>query len=248
MTRLASPPPPLSGCHVGVGSGGMGVELSPDGRRAAVAGADIGGVGFYDFAEATGELSQLALPSGCYGLLVVAPDCTAGPGGTGLARAAWAPDGLNVYVASGPVWNIAQDVPPTCQPITVQVPGGVLSTIKLGCSDIDGDSITAMSVVTPPHGAQVGGIALADQSILYSPLNGFTGADSFTYTATAGGVTSAPATVTITVSAPPPPPPPPLDTTVTVTIKGGTLKLRMARRRSGSPAQPPSSPGPAPAS
>ncbi|WP_332676496.1 putative Ig domain-containing protein [Brevundimonas sp.] len=60
---------------------------------------------------------------------------------------------------------------------------------------------TATSVATPglpTHGT----VSIAGTAITYTPTAGYSGADSFTYTATNLGGTSAPATVTVTVSAP----------------------------------------------
>src|SRR3546814_20130022 len=62
-----------------------------------------------------------------------------------------------------------------------------------------GGTSDSVAVATPPtHGT-----ALASgTTITYQPSAGYTGADSFTYTASNTAGTSAPATVSITVSAP----------------------------------------------
>ena len=59
----------------------------------------------------------------------------------------------------------------------------------------------AVSVATPTLPAN-GVVSVTGTSITYTPTAGYSGADSFTYTATNLGGTSAPATVTVTVSAP----------------------------------------------
>lgn len=77
-------------------------------------------------------------------------------------------------------------------------------------SDIDGDSLSAAKAVDPLHGDVV---VAADGSFSYTPATGFTGKDTFYYTASDGVATSPQRAVTITVSSIPPintptPPPP----------------------------------------
>ena len=62
---------------------------------------------------------------------------------------------------------------------------------------IDGSGTVTLTVVTPPTD---GTVSIAGGTFTYTPGNNFSGTDSFTYTATADGGTSAPATVTVTVN------------------------------------------------
>ncbi|MDO0978185.1 beta strand repeat-containing protein, partial [Mycolicibacterium frederiksbergense] len=64
-------------------------------------------------------------------------------------------------------------------------------------SDTDGDTLTATLVDGPTNGTLT---LNTDGSFTYTPAADFTGADSFTYTATDGTTTSSIATVSITVS------------------------------------------------
>lgn len=65
--------------------------------------------------------------------------------------------------------------------------------------NISGGTATSVAVPTlPSHGT----ISINGITISYTPTAGYSGSDSFTYTATGSGVTSSPGTVTITVSAP----------------------------------------------
>ncbi|MFC5742326.1 Ig-like domain-containing protein [Dyella tabacisoli] len=67
-------------------------------------------------------------------------------------------------------------------PVTLALSGGVATSVAIA-------------------GAASHGTAVASgTSITYTPSNGYTGSDSFTYTATNAGGTSAPATVTVTVN------------------------------------------------
>ena len=64
-------------------------------------------------------------------------------------------------------------------------------------SDAEGDSLSAMVVTGPAHGALT---LNADGSFSYTPDANYHGADSFTYRATDGVVDSAEATVTLTIN------------------------------------------------
>jgi large repetitive protein len=64
--------------------------------------------------------------------------------------------------------------------------------IVLSGSDGDGDALTYAIATPPAHGTFADG--------LYTPNANYAGADSFTFTATAGGVTSPPATISIGIA------------------------------------------------
>jgi hypothetical protein len=74
----------------------------------------------------------------------------------------------------------------TANPITLNITGGTPSSVAVSTA--------------PAHGAT----AVSGTSITYTPTAGYIGADSFAYTATNAGGTSAPATVSITVNPQPP--------------------------------------------
>jgi len=63
-------------------------------------------------------------------------------------------------------------------------------------SDSDGDTLTITGSTTPAHGT-----ATCTTTCLYTPANGYTGADSFTYTISDGHGGTATATVNVTVQA-----------------------------------------------
>ncbi len=96
------------------------------------------------------------------------------------------------------------DVAPVAQDATYQTgPGQTLnvsadSGLLTNATDSDGDQISNATVVSGPSN---GALTLnADGSFAYIPNAGFVGADTFTYTVTADGLTSAPATVTLNVA------------------------------------------------
>ena len=75
-------------------------------------------------------------------------------------------------------------------------------TVQLSCSDPSGRALTLAIVTGPAHGT-LGAIDQAAQTVQFTPAAGYSGADSLTYNATAGGQSSNTATVTITVNAVP---------------------------------------------
>ena len=94
---------------------------------------------------------------------------------------------------------------PANTPLSAPAATGVLA------NDTGTRPLTAGSVSSPAHGS----VSLnADGSFTYTPASGFSGADTFTYTAT-NGAGSDTATVTITVMAPPNRPPVARDDTFT---------------------------------
>ena len=78
------------------------------------------------------------------------------------------------------------------RPLTV-----VASGLLANDSDVDGDALTATLDTAPANGSVT---INTDGSFTYSPADGFSGSDSFTYVANDAAVDSSPATVTITVA------------------------------------------------
>jgi hypothetical protein len=101
------------------------------------------------------------------------------------------------------------DAPVAVSDTYTVAPGGTLSVGAAGVlgndSDLEATPLQA-SLVDPPLS---GAVTLApDGAFTYVPVAGFSGTDSFTYTATDGAAASNVATVTIAVTAPVVPPPP----------------------------------------
>ena len=72
------------------------------------------------------------------------------------------------------------------------------TSVTLKATDADGDDLT-YTVGTPAHGTLTG----TAPALTYTPADGYSGPDSFTYTANDGKADSAPATVSITVGVDP---------------------------------------------
>ena len=71
--------------------------------------------------------------------------------------------------------------------------------------DVDGDTLSVVSTGPTAAGGTV--VIEVDNTVTYTPPGGFTRADSFTYTATDGTLSSGVATVAVSVTTTPPPPP-----------------------------------------
>jgi uncharacterized protein YhjY with autotransporter beta-barrel domain len=134
-----------------------------------------------------GTLSGTPTSTGTFGFTVRARDSTTGPGSPFNVA------GFYTFTVSAPTAPVAGNVSVTvaynsnANPITLALSGA---------------AATSMAVASPPsHGSAVA----IGTDITYTPASGYFGADSFTYTASNAGGTSAPATVSITVSPPPAP-------------------------------------------
>ncbi|HVS66481.1 MAG TPA: IPTL-CTERM sorting domain-containing protein [Thermoanaerobaculia bacterium] len=93
--------------------------------------------------------------------------------------------------------------PPTANAQSVTTGEDVPVVITLTGSDLDGDSLT-FAIGTGPVNGSLSAITPIDATssqVTYTPNGNFNGADSFTFTANDGTVSSAAATVSITVNA-----------------------------------------------
>jgi uncharacterized protein YhjY with autotransporter beta-barrel domain len=114
--------------------------------------------------------------------------------------------GTGPYTATQSYAITVVDVAPVANPSSLTVAYNAPATnVPL---NITGGAPTSVAIVTPP----ANGTAIATgTSITYQPNANYAGPDSFTYTATNSGGTSAPATVSITVQ----------DPVITITAAGG---------------------------
>lgn len=88
---------------------------------------------------------------------------------------------------------------PVATSFSTAVPADRQSVIALQGSDAEGTSLVYATTSTPAHGA-LSNLNTATGYVGYTPTAGYVGSDSFTYTVTSGGETSAAGTVTITVT------------------------------------------------
>ncbi|HYP56521.1 MAG TPA: Ig-like domain-containing protein, partial [Solirubrobacterales bacterium] len=107
--------------------------------------------------------------------------------------------GLYVLRYTGPL----APRPPACADATAAVPAGGSVTVRLACSDPNGNPLTLRIVSGPSAGAL--GPVQASGTVTYVNSGAAGGSDSFRFEASDGAASSAPATVTISVGAAPPP-------------------------------------------
>ena len=129
---------------------------------------------------------------------------------------------LDAYAAVGQAVAAAT---PTATPQSVTTSQGTPASITLTGSDPNNRALTYAVVTAPAHGTLSG----TAPSLTYTPTAGYTGPDSFTFTASNGAETSAPATVSLTVGSVvlssltfPSPVPGGTVVTATVTLSGTT--------------------------
>ena len=152
-----------------------------------------GGVAPYHFTVASGQLPPGLTLNNTTGVLSGTPT-TAGSYNATI-QATDSSTGSGPYHTSITFQLPTQRQVPVAAAVTATTPANVQVAINVGAS-VAGP-ITSVAVATnPAHGTAVP----SGVNIVYTPTNNFFGTDSFTYTATGPGGTSAPATVTVTVT------------------------------------------------
>lgn len=146
---------------------------------AVTAGALPGGLSLN---AATGAIIGTPSSAGTFNFSITATDSSTGTG---------------PYTATQSYAITVTDIPPVANAMSLTVAYNAAATpVTL---NITGGVPTSVAVAgAPSHGTAIA----SGTSITYQPTTGYGGPDSFTYTATNSGGTSAPATVTVTVSDP----------------------------------------------
>jgi len=114
--------------------------------------------------------------------------------------------GTGPYTATQSYAITVIDNPPVANPVSLTVAYNAPAT-NVPLNITGGAAVTVSEVVPSQHGT----VIASGNTITYQPDPGYAGPDSFTYSATNSGGTSAPATVTITVQ----------DPVITITPSGG---------------------------
>ena len=194
-----------AGCTLSTLLGGpRGLVVKSDGLTVWVAASRADSIVTLQVDPNTGVLTPSAGPGGCLRRMASA-ECRAARAlddPRGLAASA---DGAHVYAASAQSDGIAvlgPQLAPNCLRVRANTVANQAHPVVLACSDPNGDKITLQIVTQPRHG-RVGGLVKATGSVLYTPLPGYAGADSFTYTATDGLDVSVAGTATVSVALPP---------------------------------------------
>ena len=171
--------------------------------------------------------SGIAVPAGGTATVHFGVTVAAEPG-TYTDEAGGTAEGYTV-VGTGPVAPVAvtpvvtppANTPPTAAPVSVTTPQDTPVGVTLAGSDVDGDALAFAVATQPAHGTLSG----TGANLTYTPAEGYTGPDTFTYTANDGHADSAPATVTITVTPVVTPTGPALDARVSADARHATGRL-----------------------
>ncbi|WP_184171492.1 Ig-like domain-containing protein, partial [Sphingomonas kyeonggiensis] len=200
---VANPPAPVAadktGVAVGYNSAGTAIDLAPSitGVHSAIT---ISTAPTHGTATVSGDVVTYVPTTGYYGADSFAYTVT-GPGGTSAAAT------VGLTVATPP--------PPSAAPGTGTVPGSTTTagtSVQINLSSLVTGVYSSIQIASQPaHGTVTlsggAGPSLTPTAVApvspyvatYTPAANYAGTDSFTFTATGPGGTSAPGTVTITV-------------------------------------------------
>ena len=185
------------------------MAASPDGEDIlAVPQGSPGGFTAFARNATTGALARRGGRDGCLtpdgsgfnNGAAVADACRAAPGMSLFGHIRFAGNGLIYagFFGGDRIAVVKRDFYPVCAGRSVTVRRNRAKAIPLRCTDRNGDAITR-SILQPPGAGTLGTIQ-ANGNVIYSPFSGFTGDDSFSFRATAGGLASAPAAIDLTVA------------------------------------------------
>jgi hypothetical protein len=187
--------------------GTYGMALSADGTDLAVGSVTSAGVAFLTVDTSNAHLDELPGSPGCVTQTGSGGACRtlAALGGNSIPTAA----GTNAFYVAGTrtglIAGFRRDSPPACTNASGSTPFGTPLAVTLSCSDPDGDPLTLAIRSQPANGTLS---AISGSGVTYTPNAGFSGADTFTFGATAFGQPSGTATAAVTVAAKQDPTPP----------------------------------------
>jgi 6-phosphogluconolactonase (cycloisomerase 2 family) len=144
------------------------------------------------------DTSATSMITGCTNTTVglVDPFAVAvSPDGTWVETTA---GGTNPPPLSAAVDTFAAEVAPACQAASASTTAPAHVAVTLTCTSAHGYPLKLSIASGPSHGTLS---AISGTSVTYAPAAGFSGDDTFTFTASDGSLTSAPATATVHVAA-----------------------------------------------
>ena len=219
LNRPAGTAPEYVGCVAEIGNDAGCLDVRGYGNVPALAVSDDGAylyLGTNRWLEDVGAvltltttpLTQVEDAAGCWYSGTPAPDrCASTLGLNQVESVVLSPDNRYVIATSGSL-EVAGHVTslkvdqfaPVCTSHSRLVGKNNPTTLRLSCSDADGDPLTMSVAAGSPHGT-LSAINQVDDSLVFTPGRNFLGTTNFTYVAvSANGVRSAPATVRVTVA------------------------------------------------
>lgn len=180
--------------------------ISPDGGTLYVSNQPNGGgdgVATLTISPSTGALSEPDGTAGC----TTADGSSGGVSGVcGISGPAMntpeasvvSPDGSSFYVSAASALIGLRRTVVACQPTTTSTAFQTAVTVAFSCTDGNGKPLTVSVASQPSHGS-VGAVNQSTPSVTYTPAAGYSGPDSFTFTASDGTFAGAAQTATITV-------------------------------------------------
>ena len=164
-------PGSISGCGAGNQTPALiepfDVALAPNGVDLYTTGYGSQRIGVFDIGPGRNTATVKPAPYGC---LAVAADCgRVLGGGNNVEYIVPSPDGKHVYAMGlGRIFAFAVDRAPVCNSMPLSTAFNTAITIKLDCTDADGDPITFTKLRDPAKG-QLGALQ-PDGTITYGPL------------------------------------------------------------------------------
>jgi 6-phosphogluconolactonase (cycloisomerase 2 family) len=193
-------------CHDGTAVGqAYRLAVTPDGSDLVAESNQFNGFSFFKRDAGTGALTQRSGVKGCVTQTGTSGVCETQPGFGAFGSVAVSNDSLFLYLTGdqfGALATYHRDFAPVCQGGAVSAPFNTSVNVTLTCSDVNGDPLQLGISKAPAAGTLAAvqqGDGAGNGSVRYSPALAFVGQDSFQFTATGNGVTSAPATITVNV-------------------------------------------------
>jgi Ca2+-binding RTX toxin-like protein len=194
------------------------LAMTPSGSELIATNASDHGLGFLQRNGGSGALTSRPDPKDCVWRSATAGCETIGTL-SGTATVAVSPDGLFFYMTGhtfSTMHVFERDFAPVCEAKSVSVPHETSVVVPLTCTDANTAQPLTLAISSPPtNGTLASAIDTGAKTIRYNPPLAYSGPDSFAYTATANGITSAPATVSLDIQPKPADPPADPDPTPT---------------------------------
>ncbi|MGH2959069.1 MAG: hypothetical protein ACRDKE_05650, partial [Solirubrobacterales bacterium] len=173
-----------------------GVAVTPDGQTVTTMTAYVGPIILYSASvSSTGAINGL---SNCVTPSIGLAGCTT----THSFDRGWvSATDRAVYVGGTSLAAFSRALPPSCTPVNQNIYAGLKATIKVSCTDANGDAVSLIPPVVPAiFPPPFTNFDAAARSFTYTPRPKFVGIDQFNFVPTDGGLNGSEVTVTLNVA------------------------------------------------